>query len=150
MYKIWTEDTHLSFSVFSHSDIQLFSDLSSTNQCHRTQRFQPLTISNYLQPQQQYWAPTVHPGNSHVQAQGAAGTVGMDCHQCPPGMVEASGAEQSVSAHPEHGGLSLGWAVGSLCERTAHWVAATHKRDQACCKWTSHVKRNKECYYILN
>jgi len=41
-------------------------------------------------------------------------------------MEEALGEEQSVSAHPEHGDLSLGWVVGSLCGRTAHWVAAIH------------------------
>jgi hypothetical protein len=51
--------------------------------------------------------------------------VGTDCHQCPPGMAEASSGGQSVSAHPEHGGLSPGWEVDSLYGRRAHWVAAT-------------------------
>lgn len=106
--KLETKSTFLPFSVFSHSGIRPYSDLCSTNQCYRTQSSKPVTVSNYLQPQQQYWAPAVHPDNSRAQAPGVADTVGTDYHQCQPGMAEALGGVQSVSAHPEHGGLSLG------------------------------------------
>jgi hypothetical protein len=102
--KLEAKSTFLAFSAISHYGIRPFSNLSSTNQCHKTQSSKPVTVSTYLQPQQQYLAPTVHPYNSRDQAPGAADTVGMDYHQCRPGMAEALGGEQSVSAHPEHGG----------------------------------------------
>jgi hypothetical protein len=86
---------------------------------------EPIRLCTHLLPRQQCWAPTAHPGKSHVRAPGAAGTVGRDYHRCPPGLVEASGGGQSVSARPEHGDLSPELVVGSPCGRTAHWAAAT-------------------------